>query len=403
MALVVWLLLLAAGAQAQEQIKPLKSTGSCGRCHVASVLEWSVSKHQGSSIDCIACHGVSQGHVIDERNNVKPERIPRASAIAGLCATCHAAGCPKTKHKAACQDCHHPHALLNPNAGKALQDQRLNELSAKWDARKRFLDEGERFFAKGNWQQARDAFARANAPSRVRACERRLNPNLPGFEIMGNDFDAATGLARRVKVAGTGIEMLLAPGGEIDIGSDRLKDASPVHTVRVEPFYLGRLELLAKDSQLPVTNLSWQDCQEYVGKLNATIAGGAFRLPTEAEWEYAARAGKPFDAASLTRIAWFRQGRDTEGPKPAGTREANAWGFQDMLGNVWEWCSSASRPYPYDAGDGRESADPTALRVLRGGGFADSIDYLDPAMRHAERPGRRYKWNGMRLARSVPK
>jgi formylglycine-generating enzyme required for sulfatase activity len=72
-----------------------------------------------------------------------------------------------------------------------------------------------------------------------------------------------------------------------------------------------------------------------------------------------------------------------------------------MLGNVWEWCSSASRPYPYDANDGRESADAPGMRILRGGGFADSADYLDPALRHSDRRDRRTRGNGMRLARGV--
>jgi iron(II)-dependent oxidoreductase len=74
----------------------------------------------------------------------------------------------------------------------------------------------------------------------------------------------------------------------------------------------------------------------------------------------------------------------------------------DMLGNVCEWCSSLHRPYPFDAADGRESPDGSGLRILRGGGFADPLDLLNPALRHAERPNRRLRWNGLRLARDVP-
>jgi formylglycine-generating enzyme required for sulfatase activity len=73
-----------------------------------------------------------------------------------------------------------------------------------------------------------------------------------------------------------------------------------------------------------------------------------------------------------------------------------------MQGNVWEWCSSLWRPYVYRAADGRESPTQPGLRVLRGGGFADSAALLDPALRHAERPDRRFRWNGLRLARSAP-
>jgi len=73
-----------------------------------------------------------------------------------------------------------------------------------------------------------------------------------------------------------------------------------------------------------------------------------------------------------------------------------------MYGNVWEWCSSLLKPYPFDAADGRESDSVQGLRVLRGGSFADTADLLNPAFRHGEQPARRYRWNGMRLARSVP-
>jgi len=85
-----------------------------------------------------------------------------------------------------------------------------------------------------------------------------------------------------------------------------------------------------------------------------------------------------------------------------GTKQPNRWGLYDMQGNVSEWCSTLYRPYLYDPKDGRESLTEPGLRVLRGGGFADAAESLDPAARHAERPQRRYRWNGLRLARSVP-
>ena len=410
MARLILVLLLAAGAHAQDQQKQLKSTGSCSRCHVASVLEWSVSKHEKLGIGCIACHGESKGHIVDERNNIKPERIPRASAIAGLCATCHGDGCPKTKQKAGCQTCHHAHALLNPDSGKAPQDQRLNELSARWETWSRAMQEAERFYKQGSWQAARDAFRRASiqrpddsrARARITACNRRLDPNVPGFETVGSEFDHETGLPKRVRVAGIGIEMVLIPGGEIDIGSNTLKSAFPVHTVRVEPFYLAKYELTRgqwnqstsetyRDRQgdrLPASNISWDDGQAALKKLNASVAGSGFRLPTEIEWEYAARAGLPFDPSTILRMAWFREGVDPVGPHEVGTHDANAWGLHDMLGNVWEWCSDA--------------AEIPGHRILRGGGYADSAMYVDPAMRHSERADRRYRWNGIRLARNLP-
>ncbi len=390
MGIVVLALLLITGAQAQDQQKQLKSTGSCGRCHVASVLEWSVSKHEKSGTGCDACHGVSKGHIIDERNNIKPERIPRGAAIVTLCATCHTDGCPKSKEKASCQNCHHAHALLNPNSGKAQQDARLNEVSNVWDAWTKAMEEGEGLYKQGSWVPARNAFQRAAAQrpednrskARIAACERRINPKLAGFEIIGSDFDPETGLPLRVRTIGSGIEMVLVPGGDADIGSDALKNAAPAHTVNVGAFYLAKYELMqaqwqklmgtnpseSQGDKLPVGNISWNDAQEFVKKLNAATAGAGFRLPTEAEWEYAARAGQKFEQGTLTRVAWFRDSPDPKATQPVGTREPNRWGFYDMIGNVWEWCSSANRPIrlmPQTAG--------RALRLLRRAFYAEAV------------------------------
>jgi hypothetical protein len=151
--------------------------------------------------------------------------------------------------------------------------------------------------------------------------------------------------------------------------------------------------------------------------INEQVPGGGFRLPTEAEWEYACRAGArgPVDPDSFERYAWFRKNSarrsddpasfkqvDAFPPHPVGALQPNSWGLYDMQGNVWEWCSSLWCPYLFDPADGRESSSAAGLRVLRGGGFADTAGLLHPAMRHRERPHRRYRWNGLRLARSVP-
>jgi len=432
-----------AAAAAQQPTPELGQAGPCARCHVSSVLEWGLSAHQKVGTDCVACHGASHGHVIDERNNVKPERIPRGAAIAALCETCHANGCPKTKQTASCQTCHHPHALLDPNKGRAVQDQWVKEANGKLEAFNRYMAEGDRLVKEGSFPSARDAFRQAveqipgdrRAVARLGMCERRIDPQLAGFEIVGSEFDPETGLPRRVKVSGTAIEMVLVPAGDSDMGSDRWKDSAPVHTVQVDAFYLGKFELTqgqwkalmgANPSQyagrpdsdrLPVERVSWDDCQTFVRTLNGRVPGGGFRLPTEAEWEYAARAGSANPPAhdELLRSAWFRENTasgadaaadsvplESYAPKPVGSRQPNRWGLYDMLGNVWEWTSSASRPYPFDAGDGRESETATGLRVLRGGSFVDSAESLDPAMRHAERSDRRFRWNGFRLARGVP-
>ena len=128
--------------------------------------------------------------------------------------------------------------------------------------------------------------------------------------------------------------------------------------------------------------------------------------------EFAARSGST--QRDLREAAWFRENSasttasaefrqiDAYVPHPVGALQPDSRGIYDLAGNVWEWCSTLMKPYPYDARDGRESRDASGLRVLRGGGFADSADYLKPAFRHAERPDRRLLFNGVRLARSVP-
>jgi formylglycine-generating enzyme required for sulfatase activity len=116
----------------------------------------------------------------------------------------------------------------------------------------------------------------------------------------------------------------------------------------------------------------------------------------------------------LSEAAWFRENSaagegsgelrelDAYAPHPVATRKPDARGIHDLRGNVWEWCSTLMKPYPYDARDGRESPDEPGLRVLRGGGYADSADYLAAWFRHGERPDRRVMFNGFRIARSVP-
>jgi formylglycine-generating enzyme required for sulfatase activity len=142
-----------------------------------------------------------------------------------------------------------------------------------------------------------------------------------------------------------------------------------------------------------VEQVSWVDAQAFIRKLNEKVPGGGFRLPTEAEWEFAARTGGAVPGPTVP---------GQSSPHPVGKGQPDKLGLYDMLGNVWEWCSSLERPYPFGAADGRESATAPGLRILRGGGFADPQDLLDPAFRHAERPDRRLHYNGLRLARDVP-
>ena len=408
--------------QGVESPQPFQEAGVCARCHVISVVEWSMSAHRKVSTTCTSCHGPSLGHVKDERNNVKPDRLPRGAAVAALCSECHQQGCPKTGEVNGCQQCHHAHALVDPQKPAVAASPGTPPAE---DARQRrfaaLMADGEKYVKAEQWDQARTAFQAAlaqrpddaRAAERLNLCQRRLAPSLAGFEFADPRFDPDTGLARNVHVTGVGIAMVLVPGGEFEMGSEQFPASKPVHVVRVRPFYLGQFEVTQGEwksvmgsnpsahqggkfpdaDRMPVEQVSWDDAQAFLRKLNEKIPGGGFRLPSEAEWEYAARTGGSKPEASAA-------GQNSPGPVDQGP--AGSLGLYGMLGNVWEWCSSLSRPYPYNAADGRESPSEAGLRILRGGGFLDPPDLLDPAFRHAERPGRRLRSNGFRLARQVP-
>ncbi len=439
-----------------DKVPPeFKQAGVCARCHVVSVLEWGISAHVEAEADCRKCHGPSRGHIDDERNEIKPDRLPRGEAIAKqACATCHETGCPETLQVQTCQKCHHVHALINPSKPPTAKDDRIEKLLARWKQFEERTVRGEGHVKQQDWKAAQAEFRAAlklipgnhGARMRLEMCMRRLNPRLPGFKVVGEKFNGETGLPREVSVVESDTRMILVPPGEFDMGSDELADSRPVHTVRVDAFYLGQHEVtqgqwqmimddnpsahqgkdFIKTERMPIERVSWDDCQEFLRRLNARVPGGGFRLPTEAEWEYACRAGQNAEVRTqrselrqeseeLGQCAWYRTNSLREGktdtsflaidayaPRPVGTKRSNAWGFYDMQGNVCEWCSSLFRPYLYKATDGRESLTDRSMRVLRGGAFSDSAPSLDPAARHAERPHRRLRWNGLRLARSVP-
>ncbi len=398
-----------------------QAAGVCARCHVVSVLEWGASRHFRAGTGCVECHGASVRHVADERNNVKPDRIPRdAAATAKLCLMCHAAGCPKTQRKDACGTCHHVHALVNAERPADVRDAEWEARAESWKRAKALAREGESFMAGKQWAEAlaklNESLAihprQPEVMQRIQVCRRRMHPEMPGFVIAGAQFDAKTGLPLKVMAKELEIEFALVPGGRQEIGAERLAASMPVHTVMVEPFYMAVHEVTQAEwtawtgknasrfqgakypnaARQPVENVSWSDCQLAIAGINQRVPGGGFRLPTEVEWEAAARDGGESAQDAFNLAA----------PRVVEAGLPNRFGVYDLRGNVWEWCSSLALPYPYSVKDGREDPDSKRLRVLRGGGFADGATWFDPSARFAERPERRLPVNGVRLVRSVP-
>jgi len=242
----------------------------------------------------------------------------------------------------------------------------------------------------------------------------------------GSATDAATGYPQRVLHQATGAVLQLIPAGEFTMGSPageakRGNDEVQHRRVIRQPFYLGVTEVTQaqwrkvmgsnpsyfEGDDLPVENVSWDGCQQFLQK-----AGGGLRLPSEAEWEYACRAGTttPYSfGATITSDQVngdFSYGGASKGlwrgrTVAAGSLPANAWGLHEMHGNVWEWCQDGYEAYP---GSGTEEPSRAAgTRVLRGGGWFTDPDRCRAAYRYAGvKPSLLFYFFGLRLARTLP-
>lgn len=160
------------------------------------------------------------------------------------------------------------------------------------------------------------------------------------------------------------------------------------------------------DGTLPMTEVCWDDAQTFIRAL-AMMNDGVFRLPSEAEWEYACRGGVPNDFffeggfESLSEYAWWAvpsRATGEETPQPAGALKPNPWGLYDMLGNVWEWCEDGYRRYSAPSAD-KEAAPVGRYRVIRGGAFSSTIQDVRTTSRRSVRAEVRHPAIGLRLVR----
>lgn len=152
--------------------------------------------------------------------------------------------------------------------------------------------------------------------------------------------------------------------------------------------------------QKPVQNVSWEDAQEFIEKLNKLNAEYVYRLPTEAEWEYCCRAGTQTphscEAEDLSHFSFFES---NDGPLNVKSLQPNSWGLYDMHGNVWEWCQDW---YAETLQGGMNPRGPSSgsSRVLRGGSWSSGARYLRSAYRSRAVPGSRRVGVGFRLIRT---
>ena len=207
-------------------------------------------------------------------------------------------------------------------------------------------------------------------------------------------------------------------GATSEQGREADSDEKPTHSVTLSSFYICKYEVTQtlweavmgsnpsnwKGANLPVETVSWDDCHTFIRKLNA-LTGKNFRLPTEAEWEFAARGGnhsrgyKYAGSNNIETVAWHSDNSGYE-THVVGTKSPNELGLYDMSGNVYEWCqdrygsySSASQTNPTGASSGSD-------RVLRGGGWHGDGEYCRSSCRVKMRPDSHNNGRGLRLVLS---
>jgi formylglycine-generating enzyme required for sulfatase activity len=220
-----------------------------------------------------------------------------------------------------------------------------------------------------------------------------------------------------------GMEFLLIPAGTFTMGAiDSYPDEQPIRTVRISrPFYLGKYEVTQAQWEavmgynpsswrgqrdLPVEQVSWEDVQEFLRRLNAEEGGTRYRLPTEAEWEYAARAGTTTaysfssDVSRLDEYAWYG-GNAAHTSHPVGQLKPNAWGLHDMHGNVWEWVHDWYETYPIGAVTDPQGPAAGINRVFRGGGRSNVAWRCRSSSRSYRPPESRLDAVGFRVLKTV--
>ena len=243
----------------------------------------------------------------------------------------------------------------------------------------------------------RDALARQTKEAGVKALD------------INKSFDIGNGVK---------LELAYVPSGKFFMGEEQFP-------VKISAgFYLGKYEVTQEqwtavmgsnpatkvvDPSFPVETVSWNDCKKFLEKLNEKLkdqlGGAKFRLPTEAEWEYACRAGTSgeYNGDELDTLGWY-DGNSDEATHRVGGKKANGWGLYDMHGNVWEWCHDYYGDYSMKQGLRVDPEGPSGggFRVARGGSWADNDDDCRSESRDYSNPDDGCCYGGFRLLLTVP-
>ena len=223
---------------------------------------------------------------------------------------------------------------------------------------------------------------------------------LKSFVTLLGDEDENLGTNQTFNVNGVSFTMIAVEGGTFQMGatseqgSDAGSDESPVHSVTLSSYYIGETEVTQElweavmgsnpsyfsgYPQRPVESVSWNDCQEFITKLN-NLTGKNFRLPTEAEWEYAARGGnksngyKYSGSNTIDDVAWYTDNSSSK-THDVKTKQVNELGIYDMSGNVWEWCQDWYGSYSSGSQTNPTGPASGSGRVRRGGSWGNYAEF----------------------------
>ena len=228
--------------------------------------------------------------------------------------------------------------------------------------------------------------------------------------------------SQTITVNGISFKMVRVEGGTFTMGatpeqgSDAEDDEKPTHKVTLSTYYIGETEVTQalweavmgsnpskfKGENRPVEEVNWDDCKTFISKLNS-ITGRNFRLPTEAEWEYAARGGnksqgyKYSGSNTFGDVAWYN-GSGGSGTHPVKTKSPNELGLYDMSGNVWEWCQDWYGDYSSSSQTNPTGPSSGSYRVHRGGSSYYDFRFCRVSRRNYFRQGHGYLYIGLRLA-----
>ena len=262
-------------------------------------------------------------------------------------------------------------------------------------------------------------------------------PTLPSQPKVQSDLNSNI---LPITVNGITFNMIKVDGGTFTMGAtseqqNSVDDEKPTHQVTLSSYYIGETEVTQalwktvmwdnpskfRGDYLPVESVSWDDCQTFIGKLNS-LSGKRFRLPTEAEWEFAARGGNKSNytqysgSSNIDDVAWYWRNSGIKyltgdwkwnkieknkcKTRPVKTKKANELGIYDMSGNVDEWCQDWKGSYSSNVQSNPIGPDSGSERVFRGGSYETTAEFCRSSIRSDLSPGSRISTLGFRLALS---